>query len=132
MRYGSRSARSSCRLEVARLENQLHSLLEHLNVGVFRATSDGRLLESNQAFLRLFDASNLADVQGIYLQQLFVQPLDSGRAVSGQPRGDCPYGKPGFCRGGATPTPRARPAHRRGGRGFRYRGNHGGIARTRQ
>ena len=72
----------SCRLEVARLKNQLHSLLEHLNVGVFRATSEGPLLESNQAFLRLFDASNLADVQGIYLQKLFVQPLDSGESRS--------------------------------------------------
>ncbi|MEG4517693.1 MULTISPECIES: ATP-binding protein [unclassified Microcoleus] len=67
---------------VARLENQLHSLLERLNVGVFRASSQGQLLESNQAFLRLFDASNLADVQDIYLQQLFVQPLDSGESRS--------------------------------------------------
>ncbi|MEP6498405.1 ATP-binding protein [Microcoleus vaginatus] len=65
---------------VARLENQLNSLLERLNVGVFRATSEGKLLESNQAFLRLFDASNLADVQGIYLQQLFLQPVDSGES----------------------------------------------------
>ena len=81
-RCGSRSARSSCRLEVARLENQLNSLLERLNVGVFRATSEGNLLESNQAFLHLFDASNLADVQGIYRQQLFLQPLDSGESGS--------------------------------------------------
>ncbi len=67
---------------VARLENQLNSLLERLNVGVFRATSEGKLLESNQAFLHLFDASNLADVQGIYRQQLFLQPLDSGESRS--------------------------------------------------
>ncbi|MEG4021218.1 ATP-binding protein [Microcoleus sp. S13C4] len=39
-------------------------------------------MESNQAFLRLFDASNLADVQGIYLEQLFVQPLGSGESRS--------------------------------------------------
>jgi len=67
---------------VARLENQLNYLLERLNVGVFRASSQGQLLESNQAFLRLFDASNLADVQGIYLEQLFVQPLGSGESRS--------------------------------------------------
>src|ERR687885_1127346 len=67
---------------VARLENQLNSLLERLNVGVFRSTVDGRLLESNQAFLHLFDASNLADVQGIYRQQLFLQPLDSAESRS--------------------------------------------------
>ncbi|MBD0393122.1 MAG: response regulator, partial [Microcoleus sp. C1-bin4] len=67
---------------VARLENQLNSLLERLNVGVFRATSEGKLLESNQAFLHLFDASNLADVQSIYRQQLFLQPLDSGESRS--------------------------------------------------
>ncbi|HAT15250.1 MAG TPA: hypothetical protein DD001_09675 [Microcoleaceae bacterium UBA10368] len=31
--------------------------------------------------------------------------------LSGQPQGDCPYkdGKRGFCRGSATPTPRAYP-----------------------
>ncbi len=67
---------------VARLEHQLNSLLERLNVGVFRASSEGKLLESNQAFLRLFDASNLADVQGIYRQQLFLQPLDSRESRS--------------------------------------------------
>jgi signal transduction histidine kinase len=39
-------------------------------------------LESNQAFLHLFDASNLADVEGIYRQQLFLQPLDSGESRS--------------------------------------------------
>ncbi|MEG4940282.1 hypothetical protein [Microcoleus sp. F4-D5] len=39
-------------------------------------------MESNQAFLRWFDASNLADVQGIYRQQLFLQSLDSQESRS--------------------------------------------------
>ncbi|MEG3847439.1 ATP-binding protein [Microcoleus sp. herbarium19] len=74
--------RVTAQQRAARLQNQLNSLLERLNVGVFRATSEGQLLESNQAFLRLFDASNLADVQGIYLRQLFLQPPDSGESRS--------------------------------------------------
>ncbi|MEG4805420.1 ATP-binding protein [Microcoleus sp. ARI1-B5] len=72
--------RVAAQQRAARLENQLNSLLERLNVGVFRSTSQGQLLESNQAFLRLFDASNLADVQGIYRRQLFLQPPDSGNS----------------------------------------------------
>lgn len=63
--------------QISILENRLNSLLERLDVGVFSSTFQGRILASNQAFLRLFDASHLAEVQEIYLQQLFLQPLDS-------------------------------------------------------
>jgi signal transduction histidine kinase len=38
---------------VERLQRQLQQLLERLEVGVFRANEDGRLLEANAAFFRL-------------------------------------------------------------------------------
>ncbi|NJM62522.1 MAG: response regulator [Oscillatoriales cyanobacterium RU_3_3] len=68
--------RAAAQQQVTRLEKRLNLLLERLNVGVFISTCQGVLVESNQAFLRLFEASNLAEVQDIYLQQLFLHPLD--------------------------------------------------------
>ncbi|MBD2465903.1 response regulator [Oscillatoria sp. FACHB-1407] len=40
------------------LESRLQSLLHRLEVGVFRATLDGRILESNAAFLKLLGIDN--------------------------------------------------------------------------
>lgn len=53
--------RSETKQRRALLEVRLHSLLEQLNVGVFRATPDRRLIEANRALLQLFGASSLAD-----------------------------------------------------------------------
>ena len=47
----------------ARLEIRLQSLLNQLNVGIFRSTLDGQLLESNPAFLNLLGVNSLAQAQ---------------------------------------------------------------------
>jgi PAS domain S-box-containing protein len=47
----------------ALLEIRLQSLLNELNVGVFRSTLDRELLESNPAFLRLLGVTSLPEVQ---------------------------------------------------------------------
>lgn len=54
------------------LDGRLQSLLERLQVGVFRAGSDGLLLEANPAFLKLIGWSELpADS---YLRELYFRP----------------------------------------------------------
>lgn len=63
--------RFAAKRQIARLENRLQFLLNQLNVGVFRATLEGRLLESNNAFLRLVGLSSSAVEQKIDLRQFF-------------------------------------------------------------
>lgn len=55
------------------IENRLQSLLNRLNLGVFRAKQDGELLEGNAAFLRLLQVNSLPEAQAIYLQQLYLR-----------------------------------------------------------
>lgn len=52
--------RAAVQRRADRLELRLQTLLNRLDVGVFRATSDGRLLESNRAFQRLFGLDSTA------------------------------------------------------------------------
>ncbi len=55
------------------IENRLQSLLNRLNLGVFRANQDGELLEGNAVFLRLLQVNSLPEAQGIYSQQLYLR-----------------------------------------------------------
>lgn len=79
--------RAESQRRVERLELRLQTLLNHLNVGVFRSTLDGRLLEGNAAFLRLVGVSSLQEARTTDLQELFlsspaeVQASNQGREV---------------------------------------------------
>src|ERR671932_1898550 len=53
--------RAESQQRVLRLEMRLQSLLNQLNVGVFRATIQGRILEGNAAFLRLLGVNSLQE-----------------------------------------------------------------------
>src|SRR4028118_441344 len=55
--------RAENKRRAARLEIRLQSLLNQLNVGIFRSTLDGQLLESNPAFLNLLGVNSLAQAQ---------------------------------------------------------------------
>jgi PAS domain S-box-containing protein len=66
-------ARAKAERQVSRLENRLQSLLNQLNVGVFRCTVEGRLLEGNNAFLRLLQLETLSEAQMLDLRELFWQ-----------------------------------------------------------
>jgi PAS domain S-box-containing protein len=59
-----------------RLELRLQSLLNQLDVGVFRSTLDGRIVEANAAFLKLLGLETLAEAQTIQLAELFDSSLD--------------------------------------------------------
>lgn len=59
-----------------RLELRLQSLLNQLDVGVFRSTLDGQIVEVNAAFLKLLGVETLAEAQSIPLAELFDSSLD--------------------------------------------------------
>lgn len=61
--------RAAAQQQVVRLEHRLQSLLDRLNVGIFRATLDGTLLESNPALLRLLGVRSLEDARSLDLGQ---------------------------------------------------------------
>ncbi|MEW6492758.1 MAG: response regulator [Cyanobacteriota bacterium] len=63
--------RAEERHRAALLEVRLQSLLERLNLGVFRATSEQQRLEGNSAFLRILGLISLAQAQTHQLDQLF-------------------------------------------------------------
>jgi PAS domain S-box-containing protein len=64
--------RAESQRKADRLELRLQRLLNHLNVGVFRSTLDGYLLEGNASFLRLLGVSSLQEGQTLNLQELFL------------------------------------------------------------
>ncbi len=67
----------------ARLEIRLQSLLNRVNVGVFRSTLDGRLLEANAAFLQLLGVSTLEQAQSLELLKLFLEPQERSQLLEG-------------------------------------------------
>ena len=80
--------RAEARRGEARLETRLQTLLDQSNVGVFRTTLDGRLLEVNPAFLRLLGHASLEDINRLDIRSLLsldgsIDPLthfdESGR-----------------------------------------------------
>lgn len=59
-----------------RAELRLNQLLNRLNVGVFRLTLDGRLLEGNAAFLQLLSLNSLSEAQSADLGELYL-PIEN-------------------------------------------------------
>ena len=53
--------RSEAERRAALLETRLERLLNRLNVGVFRTTLDGAIVEANPAFLNLLGMSSIGD-----------------------------------------------------------------------
>ncbi|MDP8965807.1 MAG: ATP-binding protein [Cyanobacteriota bacterium] len=62
--------RAETQQRAARLEIRLQSLLNQLNLGVFRSTLKGQLLESNPAFLRLLGVNTLSEASLSHLVNL--------------------------------------------------------------
>ncbi|MBD2775832.1 ATP-binding protein [Iningainema tapete] len=75
--------RAQERQQAALTQLRLESLLNQLNVGVFRAIPDGQLIEGNPAFLRLLGVESLA---GVDARQFNGQFSRTGGLVPGQPR----------------------------------------------
>jgi signal transduction histidine kinase len=66
--------RAADRHKANHLEMRLQGLLNHLHVGVFRATLDGHLLEANDTFLDLLGVQTLTEAQALNLHEWFSLP----------------------------------------------------------
>jgi PAS domain S-box-containing protein len=66
--------RAESQRKAERLQMRLQALLNRLNVGVFRATLQGQLLEGNGSFLRLLGVSSLEEARTLDLQALLRLP----------------------------------------------------------
>ncbi|MBD2097950.1 PAS domain S-box protein [Trichocoleus sp. FACHB-591] len=64
------------RRKSAQLQQQLQSLLVRLNVGVFRASADGHLLESNSAFQKILKLPHTTAALTLNWQELFCHHAD--------------------------------------------------------
>ncbi|PAX52615.1 response regulator [Brunnivagina elsteri] len=62
------------------LEIRLQSLLNRLNVGVFRSTLAGKLLEANSTFLDILGVENISQAQSLNLHDFF-SPLPERRQL---------------------------------------------------
>jgi PAS domain S-box-containing protein len=63
--------RAEAERRAAHLESRLHGLLNRLNVGVFRSTYDGRLVEANPTFFRLLGLDPATDPKSIHMRDLY-------------------------------------------------------------
>ncbi|WP_392535007.1 response regulator [Nostoc sp. C117] len=74
--------RAETRQKAANLEIRFQTLLNRLNVGIYRATFDGSLLECNPAFLRLIGLGSLPQEQASRLIELYFQPEDYTQLIN--------------------------------------------------
>ncbi|HEV3168130.1 MAG TPA: ATP-binding protein [Isosphaeraceae bacterium] len=66
--------RTETRLKAVHLELKLESLLNRLNVGVYRTDLNCHLVECNPAFLRLLGLGSLEQAKGVDLNGFYLQP----------------------------------------------------------
>ncbi|MDZ8187819.1 MAG: response regulator [Nostoc sp. ChiSLP02] len=74
--------RAEARQKAANLEIRFQTLLNNLNVGIYRATFDGSLLECNPAFLRLIGLGSLPQEQASRFIELYFQPDDYTQLIN--------------------------------------------------
>jgi PAS domain S-box-containing protein len=74
--------RAQIQQRAALLEIQLQSLLNRLDVGVFRAHLDGRLMDANNAFLRMLGVASIEDAQELPVEQQFWQRASQADVLS--------------------------------------------------
>ena len=73
---------------VARLRTRMRGLLSRLNVGVFRTTREGRVLEANPALLGLLAVSPRQIDEGIDLVQVFLNPAEHDAMIERLAQGE--------------------------------------------
>ncbi|MBD2531793.1 response regulator [Nostoc flagelliforme FACHB-838] len=74
--------RTEAQRKVVRLESRLQTLLNNLNVGIYRLTADGTLLEGNRAFLRLLGLNSLIEIPANHTLEAYFQPLDYAQVLN--------------------------------------------------
>jgi PAS domain S-box-containing protein len=65
--------------ELKQREEEYRTLVENINVGVYRTTPEGEILQANTAFLKMFGYDSLDDIQKISVYDLYeIPPLRNG------------------------------------------------------
>ncbi len=72
---------SAAMQRVGAVEARLQTLLERLNVGVFRSTPDGRLIEANPACLRILGLQSREEAEHINLAEFYTSISDRKRLL---------------------------------------------------
>jgi diguanylate cyclase (GGDEF)-like protein/PAS domain S-box-containing protein len=62
--------------EIQGSEKRYEALLEHLPVGVYRTTPDGRIIEANQALVEMLGYQNEEDLKDINVKSLYIKQKD--------------------------------------------------------
>ena len=60
----------------AKSYERLRSMLDNLPVGVYRATSDGRILEANRTFAELLGYNSVDEIKSVNLDDVYVRKTD--------------------------------------------------------
>ncbi|MDZ8064543.1 MAG: response regulator [Nostoc sp. DedQUE08] len=74
--------RTEAQRKAVRLESRFQTLLNNLNVGIYRLTADGILLEGNPAFLRLLGLNSLTEIPASQTLEPYFQPLDYAQVLN--------------------------------------------------
>ncbi len=75
IRRQSEALRQAAEQRADRLEDRLESLLNRLNVGIFRCTLGGQVISANPAFLRIYGINPAVDPKTLSMSQFY---LDEG------------------------------------------------------
>ncbi|MHA1993609.1 MAG: PAS domain S-box protein [Candidatus Hodarchaeales archaeon] len=62
-------------------EEKYRTLVENINTGIFRVSSQGRLIQANQAFVSLFGYTSFHEIASTALSNLYVHPEDRDEFV---------------------------------------------------
>ncbi|MDX1546188.1 MAG: PAS domain S-box protein, partial [Rhodothermales bacterium] len=73
-------------------EEKLRTLIEHLPVGVYRTSPDGRVLEANPAIAELFGAESVEAMRAVNVRELYVDPDGRARHLETVDRDGSPDG----------------------------------------
>ncbi len=74
--------RAEAERRAAQLETRLQLLLNRLDLGVFRSTWDGRMVEANPAFMRLLGFPPGSDLRQVNMRSLYVLPRERDEMVN--------------------------------------------------
>ncbi len=74
--------RTEAQRKVVRLESRFQTLLNNLNLGIYRLTADGTLLEGNRAFLQLLGLNSLTEIPASQTLEPYFQPLDYAQVLN--------------------------------------------------
>ncbi|QTA92016.1 adenylate/guanylate cyclase domain-containing protein [Desulfonema magnum] len=120
------NARKHAEEEHQKTEEQYHTLVNNISVGIFRATPglNGKFLMANPAFLKIIGVESEDELRKMNVADIYEKP-DEGKIILDNilPRGEVPWAEIRLKRKDGTPCWAmftAKMAHGKDSKGFRY------------